>query len=215
MSFEQRSDFLLKSNKAEKLLSVGIDYFLNIAPNILENLKNNRKNSDFDKYSNTIIKYVDENDRDMAEFIANLHYTVYHNNYPYKEMQDSDYILKNFLQKNQAVVGVYNNKINNKLCGCGIFQLDYENKLAYIRSLMILNEDRDFIDVKKIFVQHIYEAIIKHINLIDKIYGEVRTAHNIVQYLSESIGFVPHAILINKDNFSDNNELESDILAIT
>jgi len=210
-----KSKYVEQKKLVQKYNSVGIDYFVEQAEIMLNELKSIRKYMEFNKFDNTIIHYAQENDLDMAKFIAYLHKEVYKGNYPYKEMMDPDYILENFLQSSKSVAGVYENKMKNKLCGCGIFQLEPENRLAYIRGLMILNEDRDYIDVKKIYIQHMYEAIKKNENCIDKIYGEVRTSHNIVQYLSESVGFVPHAILVNKDNFSGNGIFESDILAIS
>ncbi|MHA1340455.1 MAG: hypothetical protein ACTSRZ_10835 [Promethearchaeota archaeon] len=233
---------------AKKINMVGIDWFKNIAPKMLEKLKikrlkeiieanqnshfvtnssvagtalsqitenNNNLDSKFSKYTNTGIHYIENPSLDVAKFIAFMHNITYNGNYPYKEMEDPEYLLKHFFKPEQALIGIYENKIRNELCGCGIFQLDYEKKLAYIRGLMILNEHRKYIDAKRIFIQHIYDAIVMHEEYIDRIYGEVRTAHNIVQYLSESIGFVPHAILFNKDNFTGENWRESDILAIT
>ena len=145
-----------------------------------------------------------------ARAIANIYQFIYRGTYPYKEMEDQEYIYETF-EDPSFVWGLFKTS-EDKLVGCFTVVLDYDTRRGYFRGMMILPEFQHKVNSKKLCLSVIRHAYGKAKGRIDVWYNESRTAHSKAQYISTTFGCHPYAVFMNKDRFF--NRDESDVLMV-
>ena len=145
-----------------------------------------------------------------ARAIAKIYQFLYRGTYPYKEMEDPEYIYETF--KNPSFIWGLFKTSEDKLVGCFTVVLDCGKRRGYFRGMMILPEFQHKVNSKKLCLSVIRHAYAKAKGRIDVWYNESRTAHSKAQHISTLFGSHPYAVFMNKDRFF--NRDESDVLMV-
>ncbi|MFX1273614.1 MAG: hypothetical protein ACFFBP_11600 [Promethearchaeota archaeon] len=157
---------------------------------------------------NPIIRKANVDDIDEIIF---TYRDVYEGSYPYKEMEDHEFI-RDMLERDDIEWFVFIHPKTKEMCGSFTFVLDFEEKRGYARGLIVKKKFIGEFDILKACIGCYVSNYIKYDGKIFRWYSENRTAHAKVQYVTRHGGFHPVAIYPNKDNFFE--KPESDVLAI-
>ena len=142
--------------------------------------------------------------------IVKIYKDLYNGTYPYKEMEDVQEVQKMIMSPNCEWV-VFKD-IDDNIMGCFTFLLDFEDKMGYIRGLMLKRQYQGSVDVIKAVIGSYIGMYRKYENRIYRWYCENRTAHAKSQFALSIGGIRPLAFYPNKDIFL--GKVESDILHI-
>ncbi|MFX1497990.1 MAG: hypothetical protein ACFFBH_10710 [Promethearchaeota archaeon] len=156
---------------------------------------------------NPFLRIAQPND---AETIAEASKEVYESTYPYKEMEDAEYIRKMIKSPENHFILFETETGEN--AGCFRCALDYEHRKGYMGGFMIRKKFQGKLDV----IRAIMGSYIWMWNSFkDEIlvwYCENRTAHASSQYITAICGINTVAIFPNKDIFF--GDIESDVMGI-
>ncbi|TFF88141.1 MAG: hypothetical protein EU550_01865 [Promethearchaeota archaeon] len=136
---------------------------------------------------------------------------VYKGTYPYKEMEDEEFLKKKILSSNYHIIKFLDVKGN--IIGCFKCILDFEQKKGYMGGFMLRSQYQKKIDVVKAIIG---SYLWMWNTFKDKIlvwYCENRTAQSTSQFMTSICGIKPIAFFPNKDIFYNN--IESDVMGIT
>ncbi|MFX1377895.1 MAG: hypothetical protein ACFFA4_02280 [Promethearchaeota archaeon] len=142
--------------------------------------------------------------------IVEIYNELYNGTYPYKEMEDVQEVQKMIKSPNCDWV-VFKDIYDNTM-GCFTFLLDFEEKMGYIRGLMLKKQYQGNVDVIKAVIGSYIGMYRKYKDRIYRWYCENRTAHAKSQFALSIGGIRPLAFYPNKDVFF--GKVESDILHI-
>ena len=142
--------------------------------------------------------------------IVKIYKELYNETYPYKEMEDVQEVQK--MIKNPNCDWVVFKDIHDNTMGCFTFLLDFEDKMGYIRGLMLKKQYQGNVDVIKAVIGSYIGMYSKYRDRIYRWYCENRTAHAKSQFALSIGGIRPLAFYPNKDVFL--GKIESDILHI-
>ncbi|MBD3254998.1 MAG: hypothetical protein GF383_07885 [Candidatus Lokiarchaeota archaeon] len=135
---------------------------------------------------------------------------AYEGSYPYKEMEDIEYVRRKIVAPDYHVILFKH--LNGRIVGCFKCFLDFDAKKGYMGGFMIKKAFQSKIDVVKAIVGSYIWMWREFRDEILVWYCENRTAHATSQYMTEVCGIKTVAFLPNKDVFY--NEIESDVIGI-
>ncbi len=147
--------------------------------------------------------------KDAVE-IVEIYKELYNGTYPYKEMEDVQEVQK--MIKSPNCDWVVFKDIHDDTMGCFTFILDFEDRMGYIRGLMLKKQYQGNVDVIKAVIGSYIGMYSKYKDKIYRWYCENRTAHAKSQFALSIGGIRPLAFYPNKDVFL--GKVESDILHI-
>jgi len=145
-----------------------------------------------------------------AQEIVDLYRELYEGSYPYKEMEDVEYVRQLIESPNLDCILFFTP--SEEIAGCVKFSLDFANKRGYIRGFMVKKEFHKHIDVVKAFLGAMLALYITYRKEILLWYVENRTAHSSSQYPMHVAGVRPIAFFPNKDIFL--GKVESDLMQV-
>ncbi|MHA1660460.1 MAG: hypothetical protein ACTSUT_15215 [Promethearchaeota archaeon] len=157
---------------------------------------------------NPILIYAEKKD---ASKIAQLFKEGYDGTYPYKEYEEEQEI-KKMIKSGKYKFVLFKTKLD-EIIGMIKFLLDFKAKRGYSGGLVVKKKYRGKIDVVKAYVGSLVLVWSTYKNEVGLWYGEARTAHSKVQYLSALCSAKPIGFYPNKDVFL--NKTESDLMLIT
>ncbi len=166
------------------------------------------KNDDLRLKINPILIYAKIKD---ASNIAQLFKEGYEGTYPYKEYEEEQEI-KKMISSGKYKFVLFKTKLN-EIIGTVKFLLDFKAKRGYSGGLVVKKKYRGKIDMVKAYVGSLVLVWSTYKNEVGLWYGEARTAHSNVQYLSALCSAKPIGFYPNKDVFL--NKTESDLMLIT
>ncbi|MBN2155269.1 MAG: hypothetical protein JW776_04450 [Candidatus Lokiarchaeota archaeon] len=204
----QKIDTSPFSFPAERRLPLGLDEFLAM----WEHLGRKNKFIATEKFEKSQLSFAEPHD---ARAIVKCHNKAYYGLYPYHEMLDVEYVEKFVEDRESNLVGLYSHEDTGETAGCGIMNCRPEDRIGYLRGLIVIPEFQGKIDMKKICCENAALGYQHFWNTVDKWYTETRTAHSKAQFLVEYISLRPCGILPNKDVFVGQGIRESDVLEIT
>ncbi|MFX0021534.1 MAG: DUF998 domain-containing protein [Candidatus Hermodarchaeota archaeon] len=196
-SFPNSTSQFLKPFENLEILSINDGMHLNFE--IKHKTKADKKNP--------ILKLAQPKD---AFEIVEIYNELYNGTYPYKEMEDIQEVQK--MIKSPNCDWVVFKDIHNSTMGCFTFVLDFEDKMGYIRGLMLKKQYQGNVDVIKAVIGSYIGMYSKYKDKIFRWYCENRTAHAKSQFALSIGGIRPLAFYPNKDIFL--GKVESDILHI-
>ncbi|MFW9819655.1 MAG: DUF998 domain-containing protein [Candidatus Thorarchaeota archaeon] len=142
--------------------------------------------------------------------IVEIYKELYNGTYPYKEMEDVQEVEE--MIKSPNCDWVVFKDIHDNIMGCFTFVLDFDDKMGYIRGLMLKKQYQGNVDVIKAVIGSYIGMYSKYKDKIYRWYCENRTAHSKSQFALSIGGIRPLAFYPNKDVFL--GKVESDILHI-
>jgi hypothetical protein len=196
-SFPDSTSQFLKSFEKLDILSINEGMHLNFE---IDHKVKARKKS-------PILKLAQPKD---AFEIVEIYKELYNGTYPYKEMEDVQEVQE--MIKSPNCDWVVFKDIHDNTMGCFTFILDFEDKMGYIRGLMLKKQYQGNVDVIKAVIGSYIGMYSKYKDKIFRWYCENRTAHAKSQFALSIGGIRPLAFYPNKDIFL--GKVESDILHI-
>ncbi|MHA1337309.1 MAG: hypothetical protein ACTSPW_16475 [Promethearchaeota archaeon] len=145
-----------------------------------------------------------------SETIANLFKEIYKGTYPYKHLEDKEYI-SNMINSGKSEWLLFETK-EKKITGCFGADIDFTLKKGSLYGFIVLKQYRDIVDSLKAFMGSIIYLWKKYYKEIPIWFGEVRTVDTAPLYGPSSCGMKPIAFFPNKDIFF--NRVESEFLIV-
>jgi hypothetical protein len=145
-----------------------------------------------------------------AEILAHICKEVYEGSYPYREMEDPNYIRK-MIQSPKHHFILFKTK-QGEPAGCFRCALDFKHKKGYMGGFMIRKKFQGELDVVKAIMGSYMWMWTTYKDDILVWWCENRTAHTASQYITAVCGIHTVAFFPNKDIFY--NRIESDVMGI-
>lgn len=147
---------------------------------------------------------------DDALNIANICKEVYEGSYPYREMEDPEYVREMINSPKHHFI-LFKTK-EGEPAGCFRCALDFEHKKGYMGGFMIRKKFQGDLDVVKAIMGSYMWMWTTFKDEILVWWCENRTAHTASQYITAVCGIHTVAFFPNKDIFY--NQIESDVMGI-